>query len=309
MGDLNLPVRLAGVQLGNVLMNGAYIGSKTFKDVEALAGSAAGAVVVGSISIKPRKPNPGPGYWLHKDHFYSLNSYGLPNGGLIYFQDQLPKMVKLVHSHGKPFIANVVGFSDDEFVQLVRLADESGADMAELNLGCPNAWDGGKQKQIISYHASLVRSVLAAIAKQQPKIALSVKISPLPPDTLRDVAQVIASFDIVQAVTATNSYPNAAVTSDTGQGDGSGSVLAGLAGSALKPIGVGIVRQLRQLLPSRVAIIGCGGVGSARDVQDYLQAGASAVQIATALVEEGPGLFQKIMTGINDSQTETQTKK
>jgi hypothetical protein len=53
--DVSKPVQLAGVQFGNVLMNGAYIGSKTLEEVEVLVRAQSGAVVVGSISVKPRK--------------------------------------------------------------------------------------------------------------------------------------------------------------------------------------------------------------------------------------------------------------
>lgn len=288
-------VRIAGVEFGNVLMNGAYIGSKTLEDVETLAQSGCGGIVVGSISVKPRKSNPGQGYWLHKERFYSLNSYGMPNGGLPYFRRNLPKMVEVAHAHSKPLIANLVGFSKEEFVQLIQLAQDSGADMAELNFGCPNVWDNGEQERIVSYHADLVKAILTAVSEQKPVIKLSVKISPLPPDILRDVARVIADSGIIQVVTATNSYPNASITTGTRGTQDQGIVLAGLTGRALKPISVGVVTQLRQLLPRRIDIIGCGGISSINDVKDYLSAGAKAVQIATTLVDDGPSVFAKLL--------------
>ena len=103
--DLSKPVKLSGISLAAPFMNGAYIGSKSVDDIEKLAKSASGAVVVGSISVKPRKANPGQGYWIHKERFYSLNSYGMPNGGLAYFKKNLPLMVKLAHTQNKPLIA------------------------------------------------------------------------------------------------------------------------------------------------------------------------------------------------------------
>jgi len=276
-------------------MNGAYILSKTLRDVEVLAKSKSGAIVVGSISVLPRKPNPGKGYWLHKEGFFSLNSFGMPNGGIPYFEKALPKMVEISHAAHKPLIANVDGFSNSEFVTLIKLAEKSGADMVELNFGCPNIWDNGHQKRILSYHASLVKSTLASIAKKHPKIKICVKISPLPPDILHEVAKVIINSGIVSCITATNSYPNASVTTGAQGDDGPDDTLAGLAGRALKPISVGVVKQLYELLPKEIAIIGCGGIASANDVKDYLAAGAQAVQIATALKEEGAGIFKKIL--------------
>jgi dihydroorotate dehydrogenase (fumarate) len=295
MSGLGYPVKIAGIRLANPLMNGAYIRSKTLEDVKMLAASDCGAIVVGSISVKPRRANPGQNYWYHKERFFSLNSYGLPNGGIPYFKNYLPRMVETAHAAGKPLIANLIGFSSEEFGILVDLAEKSGADMAELNFGCPNVWDGGSQKRIISYHASLVKPVLAHIAKQSPKIKICVKISPLPPDILQEVAQAMADSNVVHAVTATNSYPNSYVTAGARSEDSSSEVLAGLAGRALKPISVGVVKQLREVLPRHIDIIGCGGISSANDVKDYLAAGAKAVQIATALKEEGPSTFEKVL--------------
>lgn len=56
------PIRIAGVAFASPLMNGAYVGSKTVDDVEALASSRAGGIIVGSISVLPRGANPGHGY-------------------------------------------------------------------------------------------------------------------------------------------------------------------------------------------------------------------------------------------------------
>ncbi|HUD06304.1 MAG TPA: hypothetical protein VMR34_00285 [Candidatus Saccharimonadales bacterium] len=292
---LSSSVNIAGIKFGNALMNGAYINSKNLKDINALVSSAAGAVVVGSISVQPRNKNPGKNYWLHKEHFFSLNSYGLPNGGIPYFKEALPKMVKIAHSEGKPLVANVIGFSNSEFVELVGFAEESGADVVELNFGCPNVWDGVHQKRIISYHASLVKDALSFISKQSPKIKISVKISPLPPDILQEVSKAIIDSGIVQIVTATNTYPNAAITSGAKDNKFYDDKLVGLAGRALKPISLGVVKQLRSLLPKDIYIIGAGGISTATDVKDYISAGASAVQIATALKEDGPSVFAKIL--------------
>ena len=290
--DMIMTVKVAGLTLQNHLMNAAYIGSKTTEDLEVLINSSCGAVVVGSISVKPRVKNPGPGYWRHKEGFYSLNSYGMPNGGLPYFKVQLPKITELAHAQNKPVIANIVGFSKEEFLRLIKLAQDSGADMVELNLGCPNVWVNGQQKRIVSYHPELVRELLDHIKTFNPSIKIAVKISPLPPDILREVTEVIIDSHVIDVVVATNSYPNTLVS--TGTRIGSEQDLAGMTGRALKPISLGVVKQLKDLLPSSIDIIGCGGIYSLNDVNDYLSAGAKAVQVATALVDEGPEIFKAL---------------
>jgi dihydroorotate dehydrogenase (fumarate) len=284
--------KLAGLRLTNPLINGAYINSKTKEDISVLANSSAGAVVVGSITKVPRKPNSNSGYWRHKERFYSLNSFGMPNGGMTYFKKALPEIVDMVHKKGRALIVNVAGFTQKEFVELALLAQSSGADMVELNLGCPNVWDEGKQKKIISYHPELVKRVLSDLRAENLSIKVCAKISPLPPDILQAMASVIVESGCVQAVTATNSYPNASFTTGT---DKPSDLLTGMTGRALKPISIGVVKQLRKQLPKNIDIIGCGGISSYNDVIDYLEAGASAVQLATALMDEGPSVFDKIM--------------
>lgn len=288
------PVHIGKAKLGNRLMNGAYIHSKTLEDVQDLAKSECGAIVVGSISVHARKKNYGQGYWRHKEKFYSLNSYGMPNGGIAYFRDNLPRMADIAHSVNKPLIANVVGFSTEEFIELIKLAESSGADIVELNMSCPNVWDSkGKQKQILSYHPSLIEATLSKIKSKKPTIPIALKLSPLPPDILAEVSRVIVKSNIAKIVTATNSYPNSLTS--TGTKIKNESTLAGLSGRALKPISLGMVKQLRELLPSHIEIIGCGGISSANDVIDFIKAGAKSVQIATALMDEGKSVFSKIL--------------
>lgn len=74
----------------------------------------------------------------------------------------------------------------------------------------------------------------------------------------------------------------------------------GMAGSALKPIGLGQVRQWRNLLPERIAVIGVGGVTRGRDILDYLRAGATTVQIATAFLDRGLPVFCDLVSEFVD---------
>lgn len=204
-------------------------------------------------------------------------------------------MAELVHDYGKPLIANLVAFTNDDYEPLIALAEEAGVDLIELNLGCPNVWEGGSQKRIVSYHADMAREVLTSVTKCLGKAKIMVKISPLPPDILDEVTKVIIESGIVAAITATNSYPNAYVTKGA-RGDAEPTDrLVGLSGRALKPISLGVVKQLSQTLPPYIDIIGCGGVSTAGDVEDYLAAGAKAVQVASALKDEGLSVFAKIL--------------
>lgn len=71
--------------------------------------------------------------------------------------------------------------------------------------------------------------------------------------------------------------------------------LAALGGPMLKPLALGNVKQLRQILPKRIDVVGCGGITYGKDIRDYLRAGADAVQIATALLKFGPKVFDRLL--------------
>ena len=122
----------------------------------------------------------------------------------------------------------------------------------------------------------------------------SVKLSPYSdPVSLGAIAAIINRSQIVRAVTSANTFPNAFSFNVEGEQaiDPAGG-LAGMAGEALKPIGLGQVKQLRAVLPEAIAIIGVGGISEKQDVLDYLRAGADATQITTAYINFGPSVFK-----------------
>lgn len=299
-------IRMGAVELESPVMNAGGT-CKTLEEVAALARSSAGAVVVGSITVNPRTGNAGEVYWSGANH--SLNALGLPNRGIDYYSTVLPEMASVIHEHDKKLIVSVAGFTVDEYVQLACRAAQGGADLIELNLGCPNVWDGGRQKRIASfdhdYTARVCREVSAALIESTRRTRrltqFGVKISPFSdPVELTRAAQSLArvSEETVGLgfVTATNAFPNAMSLDDDGQPRMT-MELGGLGGPAMKPIGLGQVRQLRAVLPTEVAVVGAGGVSNGRDALDYLRVGAVAVQVATAYLNgrNGPGIFADIL--------------
>lgn len=298
---MTLETVVTGIKLEHPVMNAAGPRCKTVPEVRELARSLSAAVMVGSITVAPRLGNQGDVYWLDPSGF-SLNSLGLPNGGEPYYREHLPEMAHIVHGAGKTLWVSVAGFTPEEFARLTDLAFQGGADLVELNLGCPNVWDGGKQKRIFSFDPALVEAALSAVDRTlniDGVFAISVKVSPFAdPVLLEEVSSVITTFSRVVAVSAINTFPNAFAFKE----DGKSAInpqfsrgLAGMAGSALKAIGLGQVMQWRTLLPEHIDVIGAGGIGSGRDVRDYLMAGAKAVQIATAHADQGAKVFDRIL--------------
>ncbi|WP_462188303.1 MULTISPECIES: beta/alpha barrel domain-containing protein [unclassified Frankia] len=299
---------LCGVSLEHPIMNAAGT-CKTAEDVETFARSAVSMIVVGSITREPRSGNSGNVYWPGR--VYSLNALGLPNRGLDYYAAHLPGMVRRAHLAGKPLTVSVAGFGVDEYREISAVVARTGVDLIELNLACPNVWDGGTQKRIACFDpghtatiCTAVGDTLVAQAGADParRVPYGVKISPFSdPSALAELATVI---DEVAArpggprfVTAVNTFPNAFAV-DEAHRPVVDVELAGMSGPALKPVGLGQVRQLRRLLPESVDIVGVGGVTDGRDVADYLLAGATAVQAATAFWNraEDPAVFGAILS-------------
>ena len=282
-------------------MNAAGPRCKTLQEAEELARSSSGTVMMGSVTWEARVGNSGDVYWSDPAGF-SLNALGLPNGGRTYYEECLPGMAEAAHATGKTLWVSVAGFTPQEYGNLAVLAFRGGADVVELNLGCPNVWDGGKQKRVFSFDPALVEAVLKevdAVLNPDAPLAVALKVSPFSdPVLLEEVASVVSSSPIVAAVTAINTFPNGFAWKQ----DGTSAIspqfskgLAGTAGPALKAIGLGQVMQWRNLLPPTIDVIGVGGINSGQDVIDYLKAGARAVQIATAFADQGPKVFDRIL--------------
>lgn len=299
----DLAVNLMGIRLEHPLMNAAGT-CKFLEEVSRLARSAASAILVGSITLEARPGNSGNVYWAGP--MFSLNSLGMPNPGARYYDEQLPAMVERAHDAGKPLFVSVAGFTPAEYGDLASLVLERGADAVELNLGCPNVWHEKEQKPIACFDPSLVAEIMRRVENGVGAEArVAIKISPFSdPSALLEVARVIQGYRVAKAVTTTNTFPNAFCYDESGQpliSPGGG--LAGFAGPALKPIGLGQVRQLRNILPDRVQIIGAGGISNGRDVMDYLRAGAAATQIATAFLERYERVFSTFLADLVEDHT------
>lgn len=272
---------------------------KTVDDVEILVTrSPVGAIVVGSITALQRQPNPEPRYWFSTQHDYALNSMGLPNLGMDYYETALPHMATLCSRYNQPLIVSVAGFSPEEYARLALFAYDHGANLVELNFGCPNIWGDAGQKPIVSFALDLMQEILRLVSHTLGARKVSVKLSPYSdPSMIRAVAELLSQYPVVAAVVTSNTFPNATVFDKEGTPYISGTGLAGLSGSVMKPIGLGQVVQFHQYLPEHIQIAGVGGISTQKDVRDYLRAGATVVQIGTSYIQIGVSVFEQIMGG------------
>lgn len=308
---MDTPVIAGGLVLEHPIMNGAGL-CKDMHHAEPLIRPSNAALVFGSITTEALPGNEGDVYFS-APKLYSLNSLGLPNRGAEFYRTALTEIVALAHSRGRKVILSVAGATPQEFAKLCALARAVGVDAVELNIACPNRWDGATQKRIICFDPNLVGTILMTVA---PTIGgllpMWVKLSPiLDPVLLGEVSDVISACTFVRAVVTSNTAPNSfAWKETTGEARTAGrkrrraitpgNGLAGMSGPALKPIALGQVRQLRDRLPSSIDVIGVGGICSGQDVIDYLDAGAAAVQVVTAVIENGPGIFDQLYEEYTD---------
>ncbi len=283
---------MANFTLATPFMNAACSVAKTKEDIEALCATQAGAVLIGSITAEAREGNPEP-RWFAGEGF-ALNSFGMPNGGLEFYETELPSMVQTIHQANKIAVLSVAGFSTGEYVQLAELADRSDVDMLELNFGCPNVSIDGKQKPIVSFDPATMKEIILAV-QAVTVLPLAIKLSPYSnPADLQRAANVLIETNVA-AVVASNTFPNGFMSKEGVGGSVLANELAGVSGQALLAINLGQVRQFRNLLPDEILIIGVGGIETSEDAKKYFQAGAEAVQVATLIVRDGHEALDRIV--------------
>jgi dihydroorotate dehydrogenase (NAD+) catalytic subunit len=227
-----------------------------------------GAVVTKTVFAEPRSGNRS--HRLGESAQGMLNSVGIPSRGVREFvRSGLPAYQRL----GVPVVVSVGGLSEREyFLVAEELVDTEHAAL-EVNVSCPNLEHGGVT---LGSDVAAVRRVVAGVVART-EVPVVVKLSP-------DLASIDAAARAAEdagaaAVTVCNSFPSLAVAPETRRatlGNGTG----GLSGPAIKPLALRLVWQAAQAVS--IPVIGCGGISTARDVAEFLVAGASAVQVGTA---------------------------
>src|SRR5438128_7392866 len=282
---MDLSTIIAGVRFPSCFMNASGALCVTRDELLALGRSLAGAIVTKSMTMEPRDGNPTPRYYGFPGG--SINSMGLPNLGYKAYAALIPELKTL----GKPVIASVAGLCEDDFPTIAAIINAAKPDLIEVNLSCPNI--PGKPQ--IGYDAEaserLIRKVRAVVDRP-----IGVKLPPyFDPAHHAAMAGVLqrAPVDFLSLI---NSVGNALVIDPERE-----SVVikpkggfGGLGGAVIKPVALANVRAFWKAFDGRIPIMGVGGIASGADAFEHLLAGASAVQIGTALVEEGPKVFDRI---------------
>jgi len=280
-----LSVNLAGLRLANPTMLASGILGYSTETFESISEGGAGAIVTKSIGLMPRRGYANP--TVVQVSCGLVNAMGLPNPGIDEFASEIRRAKTALRV---PLIASVYGYSEDEYALLAKKAVNAGADAVELNVSCPHVKQTGSEiGQSLELLAATVKKVKAVLDK--PVI---VKLSPNVTD-IADLGEVAAKAG-ADALTAINTVKAMAIDSETGIPI-LGNRIGGLSGPAIKPMALRCVYDIFEQV--KIPIVGCGGIMSWRDAAEFLLAGASAVQIGTAIAITGPSVFNTITRGLS----------
>jgi len=282
-----LAVELAGLKLPNPTMLAAGILGLSAASLREAVKQGAGAVVAKSVCLESRSGYCNPAVF-QLDNCGLLNAMGLPNPGARHFAQEIRDFKK--GESKAPIIASVFGFSADEFAKTAQILVKGGADAVELNVSCPHVKKTGSEiGQNPRMVSEVVRSVKHAVEKP-----VFVKLTPNSAD-VAEVAEAAVGAG-ADAIVAINTVRSMAIDVETAC-PVLGNKIGGLSGSALKPIAVRCVYEIYEAI--KVPIVGCGGVATWQDAVEFMLAGASAVQIGTAIASQGLGVFRSVSSGID----------
>ncbi len=288
---VDLTSEIAGLKIETVLMNASGPRDVTFEELAAIGGSRSSAIVVKSTTIEPRQGNPEPRYYA--DDFGSINSMGLPNLGYHEYEQMVPKLKRF----GKPVIASIAGFSASEYVTMSKAMQSAGSDAIELNLSCPNV--AGKPQA--GYDFGYCEEILSAV-RPEIRVPLGCKLPPyLEIAHQEEMARLLLRHK-VEFITLINSVGNALFVDSEKETAviKPKKGLGGLGGRYIKPVALGNIWSFYNILGGKIPIKGCGGVYTGIDAFEHLLCGASAVQVGTALYNEGPQVFGRIESELGD---------
>lgn len=280
-------INLSGVELQNPIIpaSGCFGYGYEFNDLYPID-KYLGSISIKGTTLEPRYGNELPR--IAETPSGLLNSVGLQNPGIHkVLSDELPRLREVFH---QPIIANISGFSIDEYVECCRLiTGEDQIGIIELNVSCPNVHGGG-----MSFGTSpeSVAEVVKAVKRVVTR-PLYVKLTP----NVTDIVAIAQAAEKAGAdgLVLINTLLGMRFNLRTGQ-----PILAnltgGLSGPAIFPVALRMVWQVSQAC--KVPVIGCGGVSSAEDVAEMMMAGASAVEIGSANLRD-PYACMKIARELN----------
>lgn len=284
MGRPDLSVNIGRLHLANPLIAASGCFGYGVEYAGMVDVSKLGGIAVKGLFLEAREGHEPPR--IIETPSGMLNAIGLQGIGVHRFiSEKLPTL----REAGATVIVNICGSCVDEYAELARiLSDASGIAAIELNISCPNIKEGG-----ITFGCSAqgTHDVVQAV-----RAATTLPIFPKLTPNVTNIASIAKAAENAgaDAVSLVNTFLAMAIDIETHRPQLS-NIVGGLSGPAIRPIAVRMVYECRAAI--NIPIIGMGGIATARDVVEFLIAGASAVQVGTANFED-PGIWPKLEDGV-----------
>lgn len=287
MNKVSISTKIAGVTLNTCIFNTSGPRDETLPRLKIIGRSKSSAITMKSCTLEPRVGNPEPRY-VNLPNKSSINSMGLPNLGYKEYVKFVPILKK---AFNKPVVASISGMTLEDNIVIFKSFNQTNVDLIEFNPGSPNTIG----KPIVGYDVKQMDRLLSAVTKicQKP---LGVKLPPYFDFVhFEQIANILKKYPI-KFITCINSIGNGLVIDPKKEAPvikpkgGFG----GIGGRVIKYTTLANVRKFYELLGNKVQIIAVGGVTSGVDAFECILAGASAVQVGTIYMQEGPSCFPRI---------------
>lgn len=286
-----LATTVAGLRLPNPVGLAAGF-DKNAMVVAPLMRAGFGFLELGAATPRPQSGNPKPRLFRLTEDRAAINRFGFNNEGAVTIATRLAR-----RPAGIPVGLNLGANKDSadraaDFAEVLRVAGPH-IDFATVNVSSPNT-ERLRELQGRAALAALLQGVLAVRVTLAHPLPVFLKIAPdLAPGELEDIAEVALAAGI-DGIIATNT-----TVSREGLKSALGREKGGLSGAPLFEKSTRVLAALARLTAGRMPLIGVGGIGSADQAYQKIRAGASAVQLYTALVFGGLSLAAEIARGLD----------
>ena len=292
--DLQVSFQLKNFIMNNPVMLASGVVGVHPDILPRVAEAGAGAMVTKSISMNPREGYRNPTV-VEVESGY-VNAIGLSNPGVNAFSKELATLKE----KPIPIVVSLFGSTPTEFSDMISRLESSSVDCYELNLSCPHVEKVGLE---VGQDPEAVSSIVK-IAKKFSSRPVLIKVS----SNITDIVEIVsvAKDSGADGVTAINTVRAMVIDIETGR-----PILAnhvgGLSGPAIKAIAIRCVYDISQKVD--IPIIGCGGITRWSDAIEFFLAGASAVQVGSAVAYKGLDILSEIVNGIEKYMDNHEIKK
>lgn len=277
----DIPVSIGPIQLPRPAMLASGILGISLEVFERIYKAGAGAVVSKSLSKEPWEGYPNPTIVGIKGGY--LNAVGLSNPGAPYFAKMISK------NKDVPIIVSLVGSIEEDFEFMVKQFEGVKVTGYELNLSCPHVEKVGLE---VGDDPALVTRIVRRV-KSTTTSPVIAKVGLGTTDYLNTVKAAIDGG--ADAITAINTIRAMGIDVET-QRPLLSHKIGGLSGTSIRPVAVRCVYEIASKYD--IPIIGCGGISTWEDAVEFILAGASAVQVGSAVGDGWIDVFGEINDGI-----------